>query len=343
MARPKHPSDETLTQSFAPLSTTCLTCGNAAHIAYHTQRTITTVAGRYRLHLAVRRCRYPACPQYHQPYRPEAEGAWALPHGEYGLDVIALVGFLRYRRHQSLAEIHQSLHERGLMISERTVLNLLARYEELVTLHMTDRQRLQSLVQKQGSVILAVDGLKPDVGHEVLWVVRDCVSSEILLARPLLSEREADLITLLKEVQEMLSVPIHGIVSDGQKSIRNAVATALPGIPHQLCQFHYLREAAKPVYEADRHAKKELKKQVRGIRPIEREVEHQDDEEAMITRKYCLAVRSALTDDGHPPLSAPGLQLYERLSLIVTSLERIVQKGDYHFPSTNCIGCSQKE
>jgi hypothetical protein len=46
-----------------------------------------------------------------------------------------------------------------------------------------------------------------------------------------------------------------------------------------------LREAAKPVYEADRHAKKELKKQVRGIRPIEREVEHLDDEEAMITRK----------------------------------------------------------
>ncbi len=139
------------------------------------------------MHLAVRRCAFPECPRYHQPYRPEAEGAWALPHGEYGLDVIALVGFLRYQRHQCLAEIHQSLHERGLMIGERTVLNLLARYEELVTLHMTDRKRLHPLVQKQGSLILAVDGLKPDVGHEVLWVVRDCVSSEILLARPLLA------------------------------------------------------------------------------------------------------------------------------------------------------------
>jgi hypothetical protein len=174
--------------------------------------------------------------------------------------VIALVGFLRYRRHQSLAEIHQGLHERGLSIGERTVLNLLARYEELVTLHMTDRERLQPLVQKQGSLILAVDGLKPDVGHEVLWVVRDCVSGELLLARPLLSEREADLVALLKEVQEMFSVPIRGVISDGQKSIRNAVATAFPDTPHQLCQFHYLREAAKPVYEADRHAKKELKK-----------------------------------------------------------------------------------
>ncbi len=106
-------------------------------------------------------------------------------------------------------------------------------------------------------------------------------------------------------------------------------------IPHQLCHFHYLREAAKPIYEADRHAKKELKKQVRGIRPIEREVEHEEHEEATITRKYCLAIRSALTDDGRPPLSAPGLKLYERLSLIAASLERVAQKGGCHLPSTN--------
>jgi MULE transposase domain len=116
-----------------------------------------------------------------------------------------------------------------------------ASYEELVPLHMTDRERLQPLVQKQGSLLLAVDGLKPDVGHEVLWVVRDCVSGEILLARSLLSEREADLVTLLKEVQDAFSVvPIRGVISDGQKSIRNAVATAFPDIPHQLCHFHYL-------------------------------------------------------------------------------------------------------
>src|SRR3954465_8965684 len=105
-------------------------------------------------------------------------------------------------------------------------------------------------MQKQGSIIFAVDGLCPDVGHEVLWVVRDCVSGEILLARPLLSETEANLVTLLKEVQDAFSDPICGVISDGQHSIRNAVATALPGIPHQLCHFHSLREAAKPVYEA---------------------------------------------------------------------------------------------
>jgi hypothetical protein len=46
---------------------------------------------------------------------------------------------------------------------------------------------LQPITKMHGRVILAVDGLQPDVGHEVLWVLRDCLSSEVLLVRSLLS------------------------------------------------------------------------------------------------------------------------------------------------------------
>jgi hypothetical protein len=101
----------------------------------------------------------------------------------------------------------------------------------------------------------------------------------------------------------------------------------LPGVPHQLCQFHYLREAARPIYEADRHAKKELKKKVRQVRGIERAVEERTDPEAEVIRGYCSAVRSALTDDGRPPLEASGLKLYDRLEAITRSLERVEEKG----------------
>jgi len=38
--------------------------------------------------------------------------------------------------------------------------------------------------------------------------------------------------------------------------------------------------AARPIFEADRHAKVALKKPVRGVRPIERELEGQEGEEA---------------------------------------------------------------
>src|SRR5262249_12125511 len=94
----------------------------------------------------------------------------------------------------------------------------------------------------------------------------------------------------------------------------------------------YLREAAKPIYEADRHAKKELKKRVRGIRKIERAAEKEtedgeDDAEAEVVRGYCAAVRAALTDDGLPPLAASGLKLHDRLSRIAASLDRVATRA----------------
>lgn len=64
---------------------------------------------------------------------------------------------------------------------------------------------------------------------------------------------------------------------------------------------------------------------MRGVRPIERALEGRSDPEAEATRGYCLAVRSALTDDGRPPLAASGLKLRERLEAVATSLERVEQ------------------
>jgi hypothetical protein len=298
-------------------------------VDYHNYRTLTTLDGVTRLTLQIRRCRNTACDRYQRPYRPEAEGRLALPHHAFGLDVVALTGALRYVQHRSLPEIHQELTRRGVALAERTVTNLLDRYDELRALTTCDPERLHPRWQAQGRVVLALDGLQPDVGHEVLWVVRDCLSGAVLLTRSLLSATQEDLATLLRDAQTALPVPVVAVVSDGQESIRLAVAAVFPGVPHQLCQFHYLREAARPLYEADRHAKKELKKRVRGVRPLERRLEGRDDPQAAVVRGYCAAVRSALTDDGRPPLDAKGLLLQDRLSAVAASLDRVAEKGGY--------------
>jgi hypothetical protein len=280
-----------------------------------------------RLQLSIRSCRTPTCAHYHKAYRPEAEGRWALPHHEFGLDVIAQIGAWRYREHCSVPDMHARLRERGVPICVRTVAHLLDRYDELVAVSLLHPDRVRRVTAEHGRVILALDGIQPDVGHEVLWVLRDCLSGEVLLARSLLSAAEDDLAALLREVRDAIEVPIVAVVSDGQQSIRKAVAQALPKVPHQLCHFHYFREAAKPVFEADRHAKKELKKRVRGIRPIERAVEGQMDSDAQVVRGYAVAIRSALADDGQAPLDTPGLRLHERLRQITNSLHRVEEKG----------------
>ena len=61
---------------------------------------------------------------------------------------------------------------RGVTVALRTVSNLLDRYDELCGLATADPKRLGPLLRQQGRVVLAVDGLQPDVGHEVLGVLR---------------------------------------------------------------------------------------------------------------------------------------------------------------------------
>jgi hypothetical protein len=300
----------------------CPICGGPLWAANKPQRTVTTLHGLIRLRLQVRTCRNPECPRRGRCLRPEQEGQFVLPQHEFGLDVIALVGRLRHAEHRSLPEIHAELVRRGVAICVRSVGNLLERYDELLALSTTDVRRLRRITADAGRVILAIDGLQPDVGHEVLWVLRDVLSGEVLLAKSLLSSTQDDLVALLRQVQDTLPVPIVGVVSDGQDSIRKAVKRALPGVPSPLCQFHYLREAALPISEADRHAKVQLKKPVRGLRPIERKLEGREDAEAQAMRGYCAAVRSALTDDGRPPLEASGLKRWGRLTAIAQSLDR---------------------
>jgi Transposase len=342
MARTTPRPTPTVTQTLLPIARHCPCCGTTMWAAYHNARTLTTLEAVLRLTLQIRRCLNAHCSQFRKPYRPEVEGRLALPKHEFGLDVIAFVGTRRYAQHRSIPEIHQALLEQGVAVAQRTVTNLLERYDELLSLRLQDTSRLRRLTEPQGRVLLALDGLQPDMGHEVLWVFRDCLSGEVLLAQSLLSASHKDLAALLRQVKQALRVPIEAVVSDGQRSIRKAVHHALPHVPHQLCHFHYLREAAKPIYEADRHAKKELKKRVRGVRPLERQLDTRTDPEADVIRGYCSAVRSALTDDGRPPVHAAGLTLHARLSAIADSLARVEKRGPCPSPFNGCSASSTR-
>ena len=79
-----------------------------------------------------------------------------------------MVGRLRYVTRASVPEIHAELVRRGVMISERSVTNLLDRYDELVATAMTDPGHLRTRFADQGRVVLAIDGLRPEVPLRVV-------------------------------------------------------------------------------------------------------------------------------------------------------------------------------
>ena len=61
-------------------------------------------------------------------------------------------------------------------------------------------------------------------------------------------------------------------VSDKQDAFVTGIAAEFPEVPHRYCDNHFLRDAAKPVLDADSHAKVQMRKKVRGLRGIERSV-----------------------------------------------------------------------
>jgi hypothetical protein len=76
--------EATQSTTLTPLRDTCEACSQLLWVGYHTHRTVTKLDGLWKLTIVVRRCVQPECSRYHVAYRPEEEGSFALPHGEFG-------------------------------------------------------------------------------------------------------------------------------------------------------------------------------------------------------------------------------------------------------------------
>jgi hypothetical protein len=132
-------------------------------------------------------------------------------------------------------------------------------------------------------------------------------------------------------------------VSDKQDAFVTGVAAEFPGVPHRYCANHFLRDLARPVLEADSHAKVQMRRKVRGLRGIERSVLEPRrasapgepppaGEEVAVTAPgdpagdvvldYCAAVRGILNNDQGGPLHPPGLEMSEALTEVRQSLGR---------------------
>jgi hypothetical protein len=302
----------------------CPECHQAMHERYHKQRWIVRLDQHVKVVSHFLECGNAACTRQAVVYRPQHEDTLALRGYPFGLDVVARIGELRYRDHLSITRIRAQLQtESHLSISLKEVTLLCEVFLALVTTVARQDEEFIAQLKTLGGIVLAIDGVQPEKSHETLYILRDVRSGRVLVAKTLLSSATAEIEQLIEEVLS-LGLPIVGVISDKQESICLAVHHKLPTVPHQICQYHYLRDVAQPVSEADRHMKKELKKKIRGIRDLERQAEQSLTKEAQVVADYCLAIRTVMRDDGKYPLHPPGLQLYQKLQLIAASAERVM-------------------
>ncbi|MBN2981778.1 transposase [Cohnella algarum] len=323
---------------FRPEMQHCSHCG-AKLKRHHTawKKNIITLSGVIQAWSMAYVCSNMDC-SYPRTYYKSAEAELlCMKHTSYGFDVLALVGQLRFKQHMTIGEITEELNRRGVATSERNSQRLYERYLTLLRASVTDhvKQTLQQVVSDHGGIMISMDGVQPEKGNETLYVIREVFSGTILAAQSLKSGSAEELKKLILPVIK-LDFPIIGIITDGQQSIRMAMESLLPNVPYQYCQYHYLKDIAKPVVELDRKLKTGIKKSLRGIREIEKRIEHDTSVEAEVAKDYVAAIRSVLLEDGNPPLDLPGIRVYENAKAIQASLERCLdKKGALATPESN--------
>ncbi len=306
-----------------PETQECPACLQKLKEKYHKQRLIIQLKGSIKAVSHFLQCQQANCKMREAVYRPEQEGMLALPGYNFGLDVVARIGELRYRDNFSIVKIEAQLRaESNLQISIKEVELLCEVYLALVTTVASQDQQLMGELKKLGGIVLSIDGIQPEKSNETLYILREVRTGRVLAAKNLLSSATKEIEKLIEEVMQ-LGLPILGVISDKQDSIRLAVQNKLAGAPHQICHYHYLKDLAQPVCEIDRHLKKELKKKIRGVRDVERKAEASGGLEAQVVADYCLAIRTVMSDDGKYPLEPPGVKLYEKLRLISDSIGRV--------------------
>jgi hypothetical protein len=276
------------------------------------------------------RCPNPSCRFPRTIYRSAQAEARQIKGSGYGLDVVARIGALRFGEHRTRAEIREELRAiPTLQISERHVQNLIEVYLALLRASQRDpREALAQIVKDHGGIVLSLDGLQPEKGNEQLWIVREVLSGTVLCGENLRSASEDGLADLLRPIAQ-LELPVLGVVSDAQESIRGAVSTVFPKVPHQICQYHALREAARPLFEIDRHLAVQVRKELGGVREVAEQVAHDpaDDPEREVVADALLAVKQVTRTNGVLPFEFAGVRMLDDLQALGTTLDRCLEKG----------------
>lgn len=105
----------------------------------------------------------------------------------------------------------------------------------------------------------------------------------------------------------------------------------MPSISHQLCQFHALREASRPIYEQDRKLKVEIRKALQEcVRKVRKQLQQQrqnatqaEAAQVAVLADYALGIQSAINLEGKQPFTYAGIAVYDALMALQESLEQV--------------------
>src|SRR5262249_5627529 len=128
-----------------------------------------------------------------------------------------------------------------IRLSDDAIALYLRRYQTMVAARHQDAALLAQAYQNIDRLVLTIDGLQPEKGHETLYVVRELRAKRIWFAEPLLSGSATEVQKLLAKAKgwaEQLGKAVELWISDKQGAFVNAIQAEFPEVPHRYCSVN---------------------------------------------------------------------------------------------------------
>jgi len=228
----------------------CSKCGSPVRYLYNDGgRFVLTLLGKIKLYTCYYACTNEKC-TFAQPFTLPQD--IVLPYKHYGLDVWHFAISSHIRFHDAYSAIADRLNEYfGLEISPNTVKAMIETF--FVASSQVAEQQSARLIRKSGRIFLALDGQRPNNGESGLWLFIDTLTNRIIHMEYLKSASWNVLAKIFRTIEEKYGVSIEAVISDHQRSILKAVQEALPGVPHQFCHYHFLKNLHRSLNALDSH------------------------------------------------------------------------------------------
>lgn len=307
----------------------CRICGSVLRNRSIRIHRINTFNGPVKLICRLAQCSNQHCLHHTQLISPETENAITMPHWTIDWELFLWIGYRRYKRDWSIPQILYELQDSyQISISENRFARYLKKYEIMVASRHSDLNLWKEEYSDCRDVILSIDGLQPEKGHETVYVVRELRKNRVWFAEILISSSNDEIRKLIqsaKSLAKQLDKKIIGWVSDKQDAFVTMIAQECRGTPHRYCKNHFLRDLAEEVSSLDSTAKVQMRRKVRGLREIEKsllsELEmaksrsdppytpEQLGNSAQIVFDYCSAIRGILNNNRGGPLEPAGMKM----------------------------------